>query len=83
MSKVMAIEAQNLTKYNGDFLAVDHVSFKVEQGEIFGLLGPNGAGKTTTARILTGISIPSDGWAKIKDYDVQKQPVQVKEAHIV
>ncbi len=83
MSEVMVIEARNPTKYYGDFLAVDHISFQVEQGEIFGFLSPNGVGKTTTVRMLTGISIPSDGWAKIKGYDIQKQPVQVKEADIV
>jgi ABC-2 type transport system ATP-binding protein len=49
-----AIEATNLTKYYDDLLAVDHVNFQVEQGEIFGFLGPNGAGKTTTIRMLTG-----------------------------
>lgn len=83
MSEVTVIEAQNSTKYYGDFLAVDHISFKVEQGEIFGLRNPNRVDKTTTVRMLTGISMPSDSWAKIKGYDRQKQPVQVKEADIV
>ena len=83
MSEVMVIEARSLTKYYGDFLAVDHISFKGGQGEIFGFLGSNGAGKTTTVRMLTGISIPLDGWVKIKDYDIQRQPVQVKEANII
>jgi ABC-2 type transport system ATP-binding protein len=73
------IEASNLTKYYGKFCAVDHISFKVEQGEIFGFLGPNGAGKTTTVRMLTGISIPSDGWATIRGHDIQKQSVEAKE----
>jgi len=73
------IEASNLTKYYGDFCAVDHISFNVEKGEIFGFLGPNGAGKTTTVRMLTGVSIPSDGWAKIMGYDIQKQSVEAKE----
>lgn len=73
------IEASNLTKYYGDFCAVDHINFNVEKGEIFGFLGPNGAGKTTTVRMLTGISIPSDGWAKIMGYDIQKQSVEAKE----
>jgi len=53
-----AIEATGLTKYYGDFLAVDHISFQVKKGEIFGFLGPNGAGKTTTIRMLTGLSKP-------------------------
>jgi ABC-2 type transport system ATP-binding protein len=73
------IEASNLTKYYGDFCAVDHIDFNVEKGEIFGFLGPNGAGKTTTVRMLTGISIPSDGWAKIRGYDIQRQSVEAKE----
>jgi len=73
------IEASNLTKYYGDFCAVDHISFSVQKGEIFGFLGPNGAGKTTTVRMLTGISMPSDGWAKIMGYDIQKQSVEAKE----
>ena len=60
-----AINAKELTKYYGDFLAVDHISFGVEQGEIFGFLGPNGAGKSTTIRMLTGISLPSSGSAEI------------------
>ncbi len=79
MSAENVIEVSNLTKYYGELCAVDHISFKVEQGEIFGFLGPNGAGKTTTVRMLTGISIPSDGWAKIQGYDIQKQPVNAKE----
>jgi ABC-2 type transport system ATP-binding protein len=49
----LAIEAKELTKYYGDFLAVDRTSFDVEQSEIFGFLGPNGAGKSTTIRMLT------------------------------
>src|SRR3990170_493479 len=74
-----AIEAINLTKYYDDLLAVDHVNFQVEQGEIFGFLGPNGAGKTTTIRMLTGISIPTEGTALIMGYDVQRQSVEAKE----
>ncbi len=70
-----AIEAKELTKYYGDFLAVDHISFSVDRGEIFGFLGPNGAGKTTTIRMLTGISLPSSGSAEIMGYDIMKQSV--------
>jgi len=58
-----SIEALGLTKYHGDLLAVDHIGFDVEQGEIFGFLGPNGAGKTTTIRMPTGFSIPTEGAA--------------------
>jgi len=74
-----AIEVSNLTKYYGDLCAVDHVSFEVKKGEIFGFLGPNGAGKTTTIRMLTGISIPSEGTATIMGYDIRRQPVEAKE----
>jgi ABC-2 type transport system ATP-binding protein len=74
-----AIEATGLTKYYGDFLAVDHINFEVKKGEIFGFLGPNGAGKTTTIRMLTGISVPSEGTAIIMGYDIQHQSVSAKE----
>jgi ABC-2 type transport system ATP-binding protein len=61
----LAIEVDNLTKHYGKLLAVDHVSFKVKQGELFGFLGPNGAGKTTTVRMLTGIIRADAGRASI------------------
>jgi len=60
-----AIEAHNLTMRFGDFTAVDHVNFKIEQGEIFGFLGSNGCGKTTTMKMLTGLLAPSEGEAKL------------------
>lgn len=63
----------------GRLLAVDHISFQVEKGEIFGFLGPNGAGKTTTIRMLTTLTKPSEGTAKIFGYDVQRQPISAKE----
>jgi len=78
MTEVKAIEAKSLTKYYGDFLAVDHVSFDVNQGEIFGFLGPNGAGKSTTIRMLTGVSTPTEGAATIMGYDITRQPVDAK-----
>lgn len=74
-----AIQAIGLTKRYGDLLAVDQVSFQVEKGEIFGFLGPNGAGKTTTIRMLTTLTKPSEGTAKIFGYDVQRQPISAKE----
>jgi len=74
-----AIEVSNLTKYYGDLCAVDHVNFEVKKGEIFGFLGPNGAGKTTTIRMLTGISIPTEGTANIMGYDIQRHPIEAKE----
>ncbi|MCX5999092.1 MAG: ATP-binding cassette domain-containing protein, partial [Chloroflexi bacterium] len=61
----LAIEVDSLTKHYGKLLAVDHVSFKVKQGELFGFLGPNGAGKTTTVRMLTGIIRGDEGTASI------------------
>lgn len=74
-----AIRAVNLTKYYGELCAVDHISFEVKKGEIFGFLGPNGAGKTTTVRMLTGISTPTEGTAEIMGYDIQRQSVEAKE----
>ncbi len=68
-----AIEAEGLTKYYGPLLAVDHVSFSVERGEIFGFLGPNGAGKTTTVRMLTGLTDPTSGTARVAGHDVVRE----------
>ncbi len=64
------VEVRDLVKRFGDFTAVDHVSFKVRRGEIFGLLGPNGAGKTTTFRMLCGLSPPSGGELRVAGVDV-------------
>jgi ABC-2 type transport system ATP-binding protein len=79
MSSETAIEVSNLTKYYGDLLAVDHINFEVRKGEIFGFLGPNGAGKTTTIRMMTGVSIPTEGTALIMGYDIRRQPIEAKE----
>jgi len=79
MQSKYAIEVSNLTKMYEDLVAVDHINFTVNQKEIFGFLGPNGAGKTTTIRMLTGISIPNDGTAKIMGYDIQRQTIEAKE----
>ena len=68
------ITAENLTKVYGKRTALDHVSFEVPEGEIFGFVGPNGAGKTTTLRILAALLEPSDGHASIGGVDVAKQP---------
>ena len=72
------ITADGLTKTFGDFTAVDHISFSVQRGEIFGFLGANGAGKTTAMRMLCGLSRPSGGRAVVAGYDVAAQPEQVK-----
>lgn len=72
------IQAEGLTRYFGDFLAVDHVSFSVEKGEVVGYLGPNGSGKTTTIRMLLGLLIPSDGKASVLGFDIVSQSEQVR-----
>jgi ABC-2 type transport system ATP-binding protein len=66
------VEVRDLLKRFGDFTAVDHVSFQVRRGEIFGLLGPNGAGKTTTFRMLCGLLPPSGGMLTVAGVDVEK-----------
>lgn len=73
-----SVETGNLTKIYGKNRALDNVSFKVEEGEIFGLLGPNGAGKTTLIRILTTILLPTSGSAMVAGYDVLSQPSKVR-----
>ncbi len=72
------IHAENLTKYYHQLCAVDRINFHIPKGEVLGFLGPNGAGKTTTLRMLTGFIRPSGGTVRIKDYDIQQQPVAVK-----
>jgi ABC-2 type transport system ATP-binding protein len=72
------IEINDLTKFYGNLLAADHISFSVKEREIFGFLGPNGAGKTTTIRMMVGLTRPSSGTAWVNGHDVTKQPVEVK-----
>jgi ABC-2 type transport system ATP-binding protein len=72
------IEAEELTKRYDGAAAVDHVSFKVSRGEIFGLLGPNGAGKTTTILMLLGLTDLSAGEARVLGHDPQREPLAVK-----
>lgn len=73
-----AIVCKDLTKRFGDFVAVDHISFDVDQGEIFGFLGANGAGKTTAMRMLCGLSYPTSGEAAVAGYNVFKQQEEIK-----
>jgi ABC-2 type transport system ATP-binding protein len=73
------IEVENLTKRFGDFTAVDHVSFQVKKGQIFGFLGPNGAGKTTTIRMLCTLLRPTEGSATVAGFDILRQPDKVRE----
>jgi len=73
-----AIAVHDLTKYYADLLAVDHIDFQVEQGEVFGFLGPNGAGKTTTQRMLTTLLEPTEGRIVIDGRDMAEDPVPIK-----
>lgn len=72
------IQVKDLTKFYGQTLAVDHLSFEVKEGEVFGFLGPNGAGKTTTIRMMVGLTQPSSGTAWMDSHDILKEPVEVK-----
>src|SRR5258706_4418743 len=72
------ISVHNLTRRFGDFVAVDHINFDVQAGEVVGYLGPNGSGKTTTIRMLLGRLIPSDGSATVLGYDIFKQSEEVR-----
>ncbi len=74
------IEVRNLVKRYGDHLAVDDLSFTVEQGQIYGFLGPNGAGKSTTMNILTGCLAATSGEVVIDGHDIYKEPKQAKAA---
>ncbi|MVT08242.1 ABC transporter ATP-binding protein [Chitinophaga tropicalis] len=73
-----AIVCKGLTKRFGDFIAVNNISFDVDQGEIFGFLGANGAGKTTAMRMLCGLSYPTSGEAAVAGYNVFKQQEAIK-----
>lgn len=72
------IEVTNLTKRYGEHVAVDHLSFRVEKGQIYGFLGPNGAGKSTTMNMITGYLAPSEGTVVIDGKDIQKEPEEAK-----
>src|SRR5919109_1408111 len=72
------IQVDNLTRRFGDFIAVDHVSFDMYEGEVVGYLGPNGSGKTTTIRMLLGLLEPSDGEATVLGFDAFKQSEEVR-----
>jgi ABC-2 type transport system ATP-binding protein len=72
------VYVDNLTRRFGNFVAVDHVSFEVNQGEVVGYLGPNGSGKTTTIRMLLGLLAPSEGQATVLGFDAFRQSEQVR-----
>jgi ABC-2 type transport system ATP-binding protein len=73
-----AIEARDLTRRFGSFTAVDHITFDVHAGEVFGFLGANGAGKTTAIRILTGLLSPTSGTARVAGHDVYTESEWIK-----
>jgi ABC-2 type transport system ATP-binding protein len=72
------IEVKDLTRTFGSFVAVDHITFEVQAGEVFGFLGANGAGKTTAIRMLTGLLVPSGGQAKVAGHDVYTESEEIK-----
>ncbi|MDE5585120.1 MAG: ABC transporter ATP-binding protein [Muribaculaceae bacterium] len=74
----MVISVRNLTKRFGSFTAVDHISFDVAKGEIFGFLGANGAGKTTAMRMLCGLSLPTEGDGRVAGCDIMTQAEAIK-----
>ena len=72
------IKVEHLTKYYGDFLAVDDLSFQIAEGHVYGFLGPNGAGKTTTMNIMTGCLSPTSGCVTVGGFDILAEPEQAK-----
>jgi ABC-2 type transport system ATP-binding protein len=74
----LPVVVDNLTRRFGNFVAVDHVSFEVNQGEVVGYLGPNGSGKTTSIRMLLGLLAPSEGQATVLGFDAFRQSEQVR-----
>ncbi len=79
MQEIDAISVEDLTKiYAGKVVAVDHASFRVKQGEIFGLLGLNGAGKSTTIKMLATIVSPTSGNARVLGYDISKEGLEIR-----
>lgn len=74
----VVISVKELTKCFGDFTAVDHISFDVKRGEIFGFLGANGAGKTTAMRMLCGLSFPTSGSGNVAGFDIMTEGERIK-----
>lgn len=80
-SKEAVVEAIGLVKKFGSFTAADHITFRIERGEIFGLLGPNGAGKSTTFKMMCGLLKPTEGKAYVNGFSLQDAPSQAR-SHI-
>jgi ABC-2 type transport system ATP-binding protein len=74
-----AVEVRDLVKRFGNFTAVNHISFQVAEGEVFGFLGPNGAGKSTTIKMLCGIFSPTSGTGQVGGFDITRQQARIKE----
>jgi len=79
MNQKAIIETHNLSKTYGNQVAVNDLTFSIEEGEIFGFLGPNGSGKTTTLLMLLGLTEPTKGWARVAGFDPTKEAIKVKE----
>jgi ABC-2 type transport system ATP-binding protein len=77
-TSAFAIDAQNLSRRFGAFVAVDHITFDVGVGEVFGFLGANGAGKTTAIKMLVGLLAPSEGVAHVAGFDIRTQREQIR-----
>ncbi len=78
MKSEKVIQVNQLTKQFGSFVAVDHITFDVSKGEIFGFLGANGAGKTTAMRMLCGLSLPTSGEASVAGFDLFRDAEKIK-----
>jgi ABC-2 type transport system ATP-binding protein len=78
MGNQVVIETEELTKTYNDQVAVDHLTFKISEGEIFGFLGPNGAGKTTTLLMLLGLIEPSSGKSRVLGLNPMRKPIEIK-----
>lgn len=72
------IKVKNITKRFNDKIALDNISFSVNEGEIFGLIGPNGAGKSTLISIITNLMLPTNGYVEINNMDLRKNPIEIK-----
>src|ERR1041384_8279875 len=73
------VQVDNLTKYYGEYAAIEGVTFQVNEGEILGFLGPNAAGKTTTMRLIAGFMPPTYGTARSAGFDVVKESVEARQ----
>lgn len=77
--KKISVQVEKLTRKFKKFMAVDHISFAVYEGEIFGFLGANGAGKTTTIRMLCGLLMPTSGSGEVAGFDIMQQSEKIKQ----